>query len=140
MSQSRTRSTETAIVSGAPRTRHRAADPVVPLWEAAQRLHHRMNAAYNRLDALLHERPDDDASISEAHAEAETLGREYSDLCERICMSGARTPEGLRAKLQCAVQCIRDTVPLSSDPEVTCDIELRLVFSLRRDLETLLAN
>lgn len=99
-----------------------------------------MEAAYNRLDALLRECPHDDASISEAHADAEMLGRQYSDLCERICSTGARTLEGMRAKLRCAVRCIRDTVPPANEPEVKCDIELRLVFSLMRDLERLIAN
>jgi hypothetical protein len=140
MSQSRTRSIGTAIMSDASRTRYLAADPVVSLWEAAQRFHPRMEAAYNRLDALLREHPNDVTSISEAHAEADALGHEYSDLCERICKTDAGTLEGVRAKLRCAVQCIRDTVPPSSDPDLTCDIELRLVFSLRRDLETLLAS
>ncbi|HTU00881.1 MAG TPA: hypothetical protein VMG58_03655 [Candidatus Sulfotelmatobacter sp.] len=99
-----------------------------------------MDAAYDRLDELLRERPTDDNSISKAHSEAEALGQEYAELCERMCKTDARTLEGVRAKLRCAARCIRDTVPPANDPELTCDIELRLVFSLERDLEKLLPN
>ena len=75
MSQSRTRSTGAVIMPDAPRRPYRAADPVVALWGAAQRLHPRMDAAYDRVDALLRECPNDDKSISKAHAEADTLGQ-----------------------------------------------------------------
>jgi hypothetical protein len=139
MNRSRSRS---AGVIAAPEARalYRTADPVVVLWEAVQRLHPRMDAAYDRLDALLRERPTDDHSISKAHGEAEALGQEYAELCERMCKTDARTLKGVRAKLRCAARCIRDTVPPANDPELTCDIELRLVFSLERDLEKLLPN
>ncbi len=140
MSQSRTRSTGAVIMPDAPLTSYRVADPVVALWGAAQRLHPRMDAAYDRVDVLLRECPNDDESISKAHAEADTLGQEYTDLCERICQTEAHTFKGVLAKLRCAARCIRDTVPPAIDPELTCDIELRLVFSLERDLERLLAN
>jgi hypothetical protein len=99
-----------------------------------------METAYDRLDALLRERPNNDQSISKAHAQAEALGSEYAELCERICKTKAPTLEGVLAKLRCAARCIRDTVPPANDPELTCDIELRLVFSLQRDLEWLLAT
>jgi hypothetical protein len=140
MSQSRTRPTGAAIVPDGPRTPYRVADPVVALWGAAQRLRPRMDSAYNRVDALLRECPNDDESISKAHGKAETLGQEYTDLCERICNTEAHTFKGVLAKLRCAARCIRDTVPPTNDPKLTCDIELRLVFSLERDLEKLLAN
>jgi len=140
MSHSRTRSTGTVILPDARRTPYRAADPVVALWGAAQRLHPRMDAAYDRVDSLFRERPNDDTSISKAHAEADRLGQAYTDLCERICRTEAHTFKGVLAKLRCAARCIRDTVPPTKDPELACDVELRLVFSLERDLERLLAN
>jgi hypothetical protein len=140
MSQSRARSTGAVIMPDGPRARYPAVDPVVALWGAARRLHSRMDAAYDRVDALLRERPNDDASISKAHAEADRLGQAYADLCERICMTEAPSLKGVLAKLRCAARCTRDTVPPTNDPELTCDIELRLVFSLERDLERLLAN
>jgi hypothetical protein len=140
MNRSRTRSTGTATTPDTLGTLHRAADPVIALWDAARRLHPRMEAAYDRLDALLREHPNDDRSASKAHDQAEALGQEYAELCERICKTKAQTLEGVLAKLRCAARCIRDTVPPANDPERTCDIELRLVFSLQRDLEWLLAN
>jgi hypothetical protein len=140
MSQSRARSTGAVITPDGPRTRDLAVDPVVVLWRAARRLHSQMDAAYGRVDAQLRECPNDDESISKAHAEADRLGQAYTDLCERICRTEAHTLKGVLAKLRCAARCIRDTVPPTNDPEMTCDIELRLVFSLERDLERLLAN
>jgi hypothetical protein len=140
MSQSRTRPTGAAITPDGPHTPYPAADPVVALWGAARRLHPRLDAAYDRVDALLRERPNDDEAIGKAHAEADRLGQAYTDLCERICQTEALTFKGVLAKLRCAARCIRDTVPPTNDPELTCDIELRLVFSLERDLERLLAT
>jgi hypothetical protein len=55
-----------------------------------------------------------------------------------LCNTEAHTFKGVLAKLRCAARCIRDTVPPTNDPKLTCDIELRLVFSLERDLERLL--
>jgi hypothetical protein len=118
----------------------RAADPVVAMWEAVQRLHSRMDAAYDQLDALLRSRPKDDPAVDLAHARADALGREYEQLCEQICNTEARTLEGVLAKLQCAVGCIRDTLPPAPDPALNCDIELRFVFALKRDVERLLAG
>jgi hypothetical protein len=139
MNRSRTRSTRVITPPDTLRTLYRAADPIIALWEAAQRLYPRMETAYDQLDALLRERPNDDLSVSKAHDQAEALGQEYAEQCERICRTKARTLEGVLAKLRCAARCIRDTVPPANDPELTCDIELRLVFSLLRDLELLLA-
>jgi hypothetical protein len=140
MNRSRTRSTGIVTTPDSLRTLYRATDPVIALWEAARHLYPRMETAYDRLDALLRERPNDDQSVRIAHDQAEALGHEYAELCERICKTKARTLEGVLAKLRCAARCIRDTVPPANDPELTCDIELRLVFSLQRDLEWLLAN
>jgi hypothetical protein len=140
MNRSRTRSTGAVTTPDTLRTLARPTDPVIALWEAARRLHPRMAAAYDQLDALLRERPSDDQSLSKAHDQAEALGREYAELCERVCKTKARTLEGVLAKIRCAARCIRDTVPPANNPELTCDIELRLVFSLQRDLEWLLAN
>ena len=44
------------------------------------------------------------------------------------------------AKLRCATRCIRDTVPEGKDPERVCDIELRFVFALERDVARLIAE
>ena len=127
MNRSRTRSTRGATTPNTLRTLYCAADPVIAFWEVARRLYPRMETAYDRLDALLRERPNDDQSISKAHAQAEALGSEYAELCERICKTKAPTLEGVLAKLRCAARCIRDTVPPANDPELRCDIELRLV-------------
>ncbi len=112
-------------------------DPVITLCETAQRLYPMMDASYNLLSEILRERPDDDHAISEAQAHADALGRRYEQLCEQICNMEARTLEGVLAKLRCATQCIRDAIPLAADPERTCDIELRFVFTLERDVERL---
>jgi len=135
---SRTRSAGIIATPDTLRRLDRGADPVEPLWQAAQRLYRRMDGAYNRLDALLRQRPDDDKSISKAQCQADALGQEYAELCERICKTDARTLRGVLAKLRCAAQCVRDIVPPAKDPELACDIELRLVFSLHRDLERIL--
>jgi hypothetical protein len=42
------------------------------------------------------------------------------------------------AKLRCATRCIRDALPPAVDPESACDIELRFVFALERDVTRLL--
>jgi hypothetical protein len=115
-------------------------DPVITLWETAQRLYPAMDASYNLLSKIACERPDDDHAMGEAQARADALGRQYEQLCERICNMEARTLEGVLAKLRCATQCIRDTVPRAADPERTCDIELRFVFRLEQDVERLLTS
>jgi hypothetical protein len=126
--------------AAAPAISRGAADPVIALWNAAQRLHPIMDAAYDRLDALLRISPNDDPAVGLAHAHADALGREYEQLCEQICNTEARTLEGVLAKLQCAVRCIRGALPAASDPALNCDIELRFVFALKRDVERLLAG
>lgn len=133
MNRSRTRSTADATMPGTPRMLYRAAEPLIALWDAAQRLHQRMNAAYDRVDTLLRDCPHDDEFVGNAHARADALGQEYADVCERICKTEARTLEGVLAKLRCAARSIRDAVPPANDPELTCDIELRFVFALERD-------
>ncbi len=140
MNRSRTRSTGVVTTPDTQRTLYHAIDPVIALWEAARHLHPQMVAAYDRLDALLREPPNDHQPVTKAHDQAEALGQEYTELCERICKTKARTLEGVLAKLKCAARCIRDTVPPANDPALTCDIELRFVFSLEQDLEWLLAN
>jgi len=120
--------------------RDRVADPVSCLWEAAQRMHSDVDAAYNRLGAILHERADDDQAIGEAEAQANAMGRRYEQLCDQICNTEARTLEGVLAKLRCATRCIRDIMPNGKDAELACDIELRLVFAVERDVERLLSR
>jgi hypothetical protein len=138
MNCSRTRSAGIIATPDVLRTLDRRADPVEALWQAAQRLYRRMDGAYTRLDALLRQRPNDHKSISKAQGQAEALGQEYAELCERICKTDARTLKGVLAKLRCATHCVRDIVPPAKDLELVCDIELRLVFSLQRDLERIL--
>jgi hypothetical protein len=115
-------------------------DPIITLWESAQRLHPAMDASYNLLSKIACERPDDDHAIAEAQARADALGWRYEQLCERICNMEPRTLKGVLAKLRCATRCIRDTVPPEADPERTCDIELRFVFRLEQDVERLLTS
>ena len=118
--------------------RDRVADPVSGLWEAAQRMHSDVDAAYNRLGAILRERADDDQAIGEAEAQADAMGRRYEQLCDQICNTEARSLEGVLAKLRCATRCIRDIMPNGKDAELACDIELRFVFAVERDVERLL--
>jgi hypothetical protein len=115
-------------------------DPVITLCEAAHRLYPAVDASYNLLSKIACERPDDDHAIGEAQARADALGRRYEQLCERICNSEARTLEGVLAKLRCATRCIRDIMPNGKDAELACDIELRLVFAVERDVERLLSR
>jgi len=49
------------------------------------------------------------------------------------------TLEGVLAKLRCATRCIRDIMP-NGKAELACDIELRLVFAVERDVERLLSR
>jgi hypothetical protein len=56
------------------------------------------------------------------------------------CRTEAATLEEVLAKLECATQCIRDIVPDGKDPEQACDIELRFVFALERDVGRLVAD
>ena len=46
----------------------------------------------------------------------------------------------MRPRLRCATRCIRDIVPDERDPEQACDIELRFVFAVERDVRRLIAN
>jgi hypothetical protein len=115
-------------------------DPVIVLWQTAQRLYPAMDASYNLLGKIARERPDNDHAIGEAQEHADALGRRYEQLCERICNTEATTLAGVLAKLRCATQCIRDAIPVAADPERRCDIELRFVFTLERDVERLLAE
>ncbi len=120
--------------------RHGIADPVVSLCERVQRWHLQVDDAYDRLSAVLQERPDDDRDIGEAEAQADAMGRRYEQLCDQICNTEARTLEGVLAKLRCATRCIRDIMPNGKDAELACDIELRLVFAVERDVERLLSR
>ena len=140
MKRSRTRSAEVVTTPGIPRLLRRTTDPVIVLCDEAHRLHLKMTAAYGQLDTLLRECPNDDPSIAEGHAQADALGRQYEELCDKICTSEVRTLEGALAKLRCAVRCIQDTVPPSADPALTCDIEIRFVLALERDVARLLAT
>ena len=120
--------------------RESAADALVTLGHQAVRLHHEMSLAYGRIGDARRERPDDDAALSQAQARAEALGLRYERLCERICQAEPRTLEGVLTKLRCATRCVWDTVPEGKDPERVCDIELRFVFALERDVARLIAN
>jgi hypothetical protein len=99
-----------------------------------------MDDAYRKLAETLRERPDDDKALRDGDALTDALGRRYERLCDEICRTEARTFEGVLAKLQCATRCIRDIVPDGRDPEQACDIELRFVFALERDVRRLTAN
>src|SRR5215472_3598809 len=114
-------------------------DALTTLWQRALRLHQEMCLAYDRIGETQRERPGDDAALSQAQARAEALGRRYERLCERIYRAEPRTLEGVLAKLRCATRCIRDTLPEGRDPERVCDIELRFVFALERDVARLIA-
>jgi hypothetical protein len=118
---------------------HEGADPVVGLWQDARRRYRQMHAAYNCLSAVLRARPVDDRAASEAQARADALGTLYEQSCDRVYNTEASSLEGVLAKLQCARQCIRDIVPEGTDPEPTCDIELRFVFAVERDVRRLIA-
>jgi hypothetical protein len=52
----------------------------------------------------------------------------------------AATLDEVLVKLRCATQCIRDILPERTDPEKACDIELRFVFAVERDVRRLIAN
>ena len=140
MKRSRSRSAELVTTPGVPRMLRRTTDPVIVLSNEARRLYPKMAAAYDQLDTLLRECPHNDPSIAEGQAQADALGRQYEQLCEQICTTEVRSLEGVLAKLRCAVRCIQDTVPPSADPALTCDIELRLVLALERDVARLLGT
>ena len=114
-----------------------AVERVTTLWQRAVRLHREMSRAYDRIGETRRDRPGDDGAMREAQERAEVLGRQYERLCERIYEAEPRTLEGVLAKLRCATQCIRDIVPEGKDPERVCDIELRFVFAVERDVERL---
>jgi hypothetical protein len=116
------------------------AEPVIALYERVARLHHTMDDAYGRLAKALRERRGGEQSLSRAQSGADSVGKTYERLCDRICRTEATSLEGVLAKLQCATQCIRDTVPEGIDPEQACDIELRFVFAVERDVRRLIAG
>src|SRR5690348_3131649 len=99
-------------------------DPVIALWQNAQRRHVKMDSAYDNLSAKLRVQPGDEGAISEAQARADLLGQRYHQTCDEICKTPASSLEGVLAKLQCAARCIRGIVP-RMDPEKAFDIELR---------------
>jgi hypothetical protein len=115
-------------------------EPVIAASKKAAQVHQEMDEAYKQLAETLRERPDDEKALREGDALADALGRRYERLCDEICRAEARTFEGVLAKLQCATQCIRDVVPKGTDPEQTCDIELRFVFAMERDVRRLIAG
>jgi hypothetical protein len=114
-----------------------AVETVITLCLRAVRLHREMSEAYDRIGRSQRERPGDDGAMREAQERADALGRRYERLCEQIYQAEPRTLEGVLAKLRCATRCIRDIVPEGKDPERLCDIELRFVFALERDVERL---
>ena len=120
--------------------RESAGDALITLWHQSVLLHQEMSFAYDRIGETRRERSGDDGALLAAQARAEALGHRYERLCERIRQAEPRTLEGVLAKLRCATRCIRDTVPEGKDPERVCDIELRFVFALERDVARLLAQ
>jgi hypothetical protein len=120
--------------------RERAGDALITLWHQALRLHQEMSLAYDRIGETRRERPGDDAGLLAAQERADALGRRYERLCERICRAEPQTLEGVLAKLRCATRCVRDTMPEGKDPERVCDIELRFIFTLKRDVARLVAQ
>jgi hypothetical protein len=99
-----------------------------------------MDASYNDVSAAVRDHSAAGALIADAQAAADNLGRQYDQLCDRICKTEARTLAGVFAKLQCATRCIRDVLPDGKDPEQVCDIELRFVFAVERDVRRLMAG
>jgi hypothetical protein len=99
-----------------------------------------MDASYNNVSAAVRDHPAASALIADAQAAADALGRQYDELCDRICKTEARTLAGVFAKLQCATRCIRDVLPDGRHPEQVCDIELRFVFAVERDVRRLIAG
>jgi hypothetical protein len=120
--------------------RESAGEGLITLWQQAVRLHQEMSLAYDRIGETRRERLGDDGALSQAQARADALGRRYDRLCERICQAEPRTLEGVLAKLRCATRCVRDTLPDGKNPERVCDIELRFVFALERDVARLIAQ
>ena len=104
MNRSRTRTRPTPRCPALRGMLYRAAEPLIALWNAAQRLHQRMNAAYDRVDTLLRDCPHDDESVGNAHWPGGCTGAGIADVCERICKTEARTLEGGAAKLRCAAR------------------------------------
>jgi hypothetical protein len=115
-------------------------DPVVSLCKTAKRMWLRMDQSYSNASAALRDHPHATILIVNAQTAADDLGQQYEKLCDQICKTEARTVEGVLAKLQCAAQCIRDIVPQGTDAEQACDIELRFVFAVERDVRRLVAE
>ena len=113
---------------------------IIMSWREAQRLHQRMDDEYERMARVPGEGAADDHSLRRAQVQADVLGKRYERLCERICRSDAPSFEDVLAKLQCATQCIREILPEGTDPEQDCDIELRFVFAVQRDVRRLIAK
>jgi hypothetical protein len=88
----------------------------------------------------LRARPRDERAIGEAQAQADALGQQYEQACDEIYKTPATSLQGLLAKLQCATRCIQDILPEGTDPEQACDIELRFVFAVERDVRRLIAE
>jgi hypothetical protein len=113
---------------------------VIAFWQKAREIYQHMGMAYEDLTKMLREQPIDNEALCSAQAKADALGTRYERFCDRICRTEATTLEGVLAKLECAKQCIRDIVPDGTDPEETCDIELRFVFAVERDVRRLIAD
>jgi hypothetical protein len=118
---------------------HEHGDPAIALWQDARRRRHQMDTAYRELSAVLRAQPRDELAIGEAQARADALGQRYEQTCDEVCEKPAVSLQGVLAKLQCATRCIRDIVPEGADPEQVCDIELRFVFAVERDVRRLVA-
>jgi hypothetical protein len=114
-------------------------DSVIVLWQDARRSRVEMGSAYEHLSAVLRVQPGDEHARSEAQARADALGKRHEQTCDEICKTPAGSLGDVLAKLECAAQCIRDIVPEGTDPEQACDIELRFVFALERDVRRLVA-
>jgi hypothetical protein len=119
---------------------HENEDPVIAQSQDARRSRGLMDAAYHHLSAVLQAQPCDERAIGEAQARADALGQRYEQICDEVYKTPATSLEGVLAKLQCATRCIRDIVPEGTDPEQACDIELRFVFAVERDVRRLVAE
>ena len=115
-----------------------ATDPVIPLCRDATRLHLKMESSYYNLYMMVRHSSNEGA-IRRAQAQADAIGRRYQQLCERIYNTRPMTLQGLLAKIRCATRCVRDALPRGADPEAACDIEVRFVLALERDLDRMLS-
>jgi hypothetical protein len=113
---------------------------IITCWREAQRVRREMDDAYERLVRALRERPADHEGLRRTQAQADALGKRHERLCEQICRTQAESIGDVLAKLQCATGCIRDIVPEGTDPEQACDIEVRFIFAVERDIRRLIAD